>query len=72
MLLQEQILGLLKVQAGLTANQISDNLAKNSNSVKVILHRLMKRNLVVREKKMREQKTKSGPQNIYTYSVKSV
>lgn len=72
MVLQDQILGLLKVQSGLTANQISENLSKNPNSVKVILHRLMKRNLIIREKKMREQKTRVGPQNLYTYSVKPV
>lgn len=71
MFLQERIVNLLKEESGLTANQISQKLEQKPNSVKVILHRLNKKDQIIREKKMREQKTKSGPQNLYTYSIKS-
>ena len=73
MFIQNCILELLAKESNLTANQIADKLKqfeKNSRSVKVVIYRMNKRGKLLREKKMREQKTSCGPQNIYTYSIK--
>lgn len=70
MFIQDAIIDLLTREPNLTAVQISSKLDKNPRSVKVVLHRMNKREKLVRVKTPREQKTKSGPQNIYTYIVK--
>lgn len=70
MFIQDAILELLTREPNLTASQIAGKLDKNPRSVKVVLHRMNKREKLVRVKTARQEKTNSGPQNIYTYIVK--
>lgn len=68
----EKICALLEEKPGLTANDIYVAIGSKQTSVKVILTRLVKKNLLVREKAPRAQKTDRGPQNLYIYKVAQV
>jgi len=72
MLLNAKIIELLTASPDLNALEITQRLDQKPKSVKVILHRMTKLGKVTREKKAREEKTKSGPQNLYVYKVKKV
>ena len=70
MTIKDKILEALHTTPRLTANEISDKVGYKPESVKVILHKMIGLELVVREKQAKTEKPACGPINVYRYSVK--
>lgn len=70
MTIKDKILEALHSTPRLTANEIADKVGYKAASVKVILHKMIGSELVVREKQAKAEKPLSGPVNVYRYSVK--
>ena len=64
-----QIVELLKTEPNLSANQIIEKLNVRADSTKQTLYHLHKRGKIKREKAPIRTEAKSGPKNIYIYSV---
>lgn len=71
MAIKDKILELLHTTPGLTANEIADKVGYKNESVKVILHKMIGKEMVAREKKEKAEKVGRGPISIYRYRVKS-
>ena len=71
MTIKEKILEALHTVPGMTAVEIANKVGYKSESVKVILHKMLAQELVSRVKQALPEKPKSGPANIYRYSVKA-
>jgi predicted transcriptional regulator len=70
-IITQQIIKMVTDQPGLTAKQIAERVQKNEKTIKVVLHRLVKSNRLMRDKVAHEVKAKSGPQSIYAYKAVS-
>lgn len=72
MAMSQQIIQLLEQTPNLNSLQIAQAINAKDTSVKVTLHKLIKKEKLVREKMARSEKTKAGPQNLYAYRVSAV
>lgn len=72
MAMSQQIIQLLEQRPNLNSLEIAQAINAKDTSVKVILHKLIKKEKLVREKTARQEKTKAGPQNLYAYRVSAV
>lgn len=70
--MSHQIIQLLSERPNLNSLEIAQAINAKDTSVKVTLHKLIKREKLVREKVARAEKTKAGPQNLYAYRVVEV
>jgi predicted transcriptional regulator len=68
----QQIVEMVSSGSGLTSKQIAEQLQKNEKTIKVVLHRLIQRNRISREKVPHTAKSKSGPQSVYVYKAPTV
>lgn len=69
---QTKIIKYLTDNPNKNAEEITQAINGKRNTVKVILHKMHQRNQLVRERIERAEKTRQGPQKIYTYKVPTV
>lgn len=72
MLISSQIVQLLGQTPNLNAKQIAEALNAKETTVKVTLHKMIKKERLVRMKVGRFEKSKAGPQSLYSYRVSEV
>lgn len=64
-----QIVELLQQKPNLNSIEIASALNAKISSVKVTLHNMVKKQRLAREKVLRAEKSKAGPQNLYAYRI---
>ena len=67
-----QIVELLQQKPNMSSIEIAQSLNAKITSVKVTLHKMVKNEKLVREKVLRAEKTKAGPQHLYAYRLSEV
>jgi predicted transcriptional regulator len=67
MVVTKKIMELLKNEPRLNSRQIAEKTETNKTVVQITLQNLCKRGRVIRERVRLEQKTKSGPRNIFIH-----
>lgn len=72
MRISAQIVELLQQKPNIGSNEIAQAINAKLSTVKVTLHKMVKTQMLCREKVGRAEKTKAGPQNLYSYKVNEV
>jgi predicted transcriptional regulator len=67
--ISQKIITLLTTNPGRSMDEIATELQVKKEVVKVIIHKMTAKGLIVGEKVAREVKTKNGPQKVLRYKV---
>lgn len=70
--ISKRICDTILANPGITAKDVAEKSGLKPTSVKVILTRMTKKNVVIRSKTPKSEKAGRGPQNLYTYSMPDV